>query len=411
VIKTRRRKNVVAVFRPIDIEHGQHKMKGAMHFSQEDLGRRVARARERCGLSQAQLAEAVGLSQSAVSRIESGLRGVDSLELARIAAELRVSVLDLLEERPLPDELLAFAARLQTARVPGAVDRARRRVIELVELHRLLSDLGVPPEPAPEIPTNLVPGQGRAVDRGAALADRARRELGLGDEPLPDLIELLEERLGVHVAVEPLPEGVEGLCIRLEDFSLALVRSQSVVGRERFTLAHELGHLLAGDAEPLHLDEDLFGRGLEEMRSNAFAAHFLMPEAGLRKRTRGRAVDGQVVCELQYAFGVSLEALLWHLRNLGLIDEVTQRELQASGPRALALRYGYLTDWEAAYRARPPRRPPARLLRRAVQAYTRGLIGVEVLADLLGREPEEIRRDLEDAGIGPTTWPEDTGSA
>ncbi len=377
----------------------------------QDLGRRIARARERRGLTQAQLAQAVDLSQSAISRIESGVRAVDSLELARIAAEIGVSVLELLEERPLPDELLAFAGRLQAARAPGAVDRARRRVTELLELHRLLSDLGVPPERAPEIPISPLSRGGRAIDQGAELARRARTHLGLGDEPLPDLVELLEERLGVHVAVEPLPEGVEGLCIRLEDFCLALVRSQPVVGRERFTLAHELGHLLAGDAEPLHLDEQLFGQGLQEIRANAFAAHFLMPEAGLRKRVRGRSVDGQVVCELQYAFGVSLEALLWHLRNLSLIDEPTQRELQASGPKALALRYGYLTDWEASYRVRPPRRPPARLLRRAVQAYVRGLIGVEVLADLLGRDPEDVRRDLEDAGIGPATWPEDTAPA
>lgn len=382
-----------------------------MRSAQEDLGRRIARARERRGLTQAQLAEALGLSQSAISRIESGVRAVDSLELARIAAVLGVSVLELLEERPLPEELLAFAGRLQAARAPGAVDRARQRVVELLELHRLLSDLGGPPEQGPEIPRIPLSRRGLAIDQGAELARRARKRLGLGDEPLPDLLELLEEHLGVDVALEPLPDGVEGLCIRLEDFSLALVRSQPVAGRERFTLAHELGHLLAGDAAPLHLDEQLFGQGLEEMRANAFAAHFLMPQAGLERRIRGRPVDGQVVCELQYAFGVSLEALLWHLRNLHLIDERTRAALQASGPKALALRYGYLTDWEASYRVTPLRRPPARLLRRAMYAYVRGLIGVEVLANLLDKDADDLRRDLEDAGIGAAIWPEDTAPA
>jgi Zn-dependent peptidase ImmA (M78 family)/DNA-binding XRE family transcriptional regulator len=382
-----------------------------MPSEQQELGRRIARARERRGLTQAQLAEAVGLSQSAISRIESGLRAVDSLELARIATVLGVSVLELLEERPLPEELLAFAGRLEAARAPGAVDRARRRVTELLELHRLLTNLGVRTERTPEIPSIRASRRGLAINQGADIARHARAYLDLGDEPLPDLLELLEEHLGVDVALEPLPDGVEGLCIRLEDFSLALVRSQPVAGRERFTLAHELGHLLAGDARPLHLDEQLFGQGLEEMRANAFAAHFLMPRTGLEKRIRGRRVDGQVVCELQYAFGVSLEALLWHLRNLRLIDEQTQRELQAAGPKALALRHGYLTEWEASYRASPRSRPPARLLRRAMEAYVRGLVGLEVLADLLGREPDDLRRELEEAGIGPATWPEDTAPA
>jgi Zn-dependent peptidase ImmA (M78 family)/transcriptional regulator with XRE-family HTH domain len=382
-----------------------------MRFSQEDLGRRIARARERAGLTQAQLAEAVGLSQSAISRIESGERSVDSLELAAIAQRLGVSILDLLEERPLPNELLVLAGRVQSARAPGAVDHARRRVADLVHFHRLLTDLGVPSGAAPEIPRIPVPRAGLAVDQGAKMAHLARRHLDLGDDPLPDLVELLEDRFGIDVAIEPLPEGVEGLSLRLEDLCLVLVRSQPVVGRERFTLAHEVGHLLAGDAQPFHLDEDLFGHGLQEMRANAFAAHFLMPPPGLERRIRGRPVDGQVVCELQYAFGVSLEALLWHLRNLNLITEAQRMELQAAGPKALALRYGYLADWRASYRSEPEWRPPARLFRRGIEAYQRGLIGAERLASLLGMEEVEgFRRELEEAGIAPA-WPEDTAPA
>lgn len=384
-----------------------------MPVAQEELGRRIAASRERAGLTQVELAQAVGLSQSAISRIESGERGVDSLELAAIAERLGVSVLDLLDDRPVPKQLLAFAGRVQTARSPGAMDVARRRVLDLVHFHRLLSDLGVPPEQGPPLPALRAASRLRlAVEQGADLARQAREALDLGDQPLPDLVELVENLLGVDVAIERLPEGVEGLSIRFDDFALALVRSQPVAGRERFTLAHEVAHLLAGDAQPLHLDEDLFGQGAEEMRANAFAAHFLMPPDGLRKRIRGRAVDGRVVCELQYAFGVSLDALLWHLRNLGLITQRQHEELRAAGPKALALRHGYLADWEASYRAAPRTRAPGRLLRRAMDAYRRGLIGVERLASLLGIEDSEtLQRDLEEAGIASEGWPEDTAPA
>ncbi|GIW20828.1 MAG: hypothetical protein KatS3mg065_1124 [Chloroflexota bacterium] len=244
------------------------------------------------------------------------------------------------------------------------------------------------------------------------LARRARDLLGLGAEPLPDLVALVEDRLGIDVAVEPLPEGVEGLSLRLEDFALVLVRSQPVLGRERFTLAHEVGHLLAGDAQPVYLDEDLVGRGLPEVRANAFAAHFLMPPDGIERRLGGRPIDGQVACELQDAFGVSLEALLWHLRNLGLLTEAQQEQLQAAGPKALALRHGYLAEWRASYRSEPVRHPPARLFRRGMEAYSQGLIGAERLASLLGIEDVEgFRRELEEAGIAPAAWPADTAPA
>ena len=383
-----------------------------MPVTREELGKRIAAARERAGLTQAELAREVELTQSAVSRIESGERSVDSLELAAIAERLGVSVLDLLDDRPVPEQLVAFAGRIQTARSPGAVDVARQRVRDLVHFHGLLSDLGVPPEQGPPRPPILPRSNSLAVEQGADLARQAREALDLGDQPLPDLVEVVENLLGVDVAIERLPEGVEGLSIRFEDFALALVRAQPVAGRERFTLAHEVAHLLAGDAQALYLDEDLFGHGTEEMRANAFAAHFLMPPDGLRKRIRDRAVDGRVVCELQYAFGVSLDALLWHLRNLGLITQPQHEKLKAEGPKALALRHGYLRDWEASYRARPQSRPPGRLLRRAMDAYRRGLIGVERLASLLGIEDSEtLQRDLEEAGIAPEGWPKDTAAA
>lgn len=87
----------------------------------DELGGQIARGRERARLTRAQLGEAVGLSQSAISRTESRERSVDSLELAAIAKHLGVSVLDLLEERPVPNELLALAVRVEAARAPGAV--------------------------------------------------------------------------------------------------------------------------------------------------------------------------------------------------------------------------------------------------------------------------------------------------
>jgi transcriptional regulator with XRE-family HTH domain len=101
------------------------------------------------GWTQGQLAERVGLTQTAVSRIDTGTRAVGSLELAELAEVLGVSVLELLRAGQRP--MLAIAARLGHFRDPGAVDRALKRAGTLSKLDELLDSVlgAATPGPAP----------------------------------------------------------------------------------------------------------------------------------------------------------------------------------------------------------------------------------------------------------------------
>ncbi|TAK30619.1 MAG: XRE family transcriptional regulator [Chloroflexota bacterium] len=54
-------------------------------LTREELGRRIARERQRAGLTQEQLASALGLERTAITRIEQGRQGVDTLQLSAIA--------------------------------------------------------------------------------------------------------------------------------------------------------------------------------------------------------------------------------------------------------------------------------------------------------------------------------------
>jgi Zn-dependent peptidase ImmA (M78 family)/DNA-binding XRE family transcriptional regulator len=369
-------------------------------LTQEQLGARIGRARECAGLSQADLGARVELTQSAISRIESGERGVDSLELAAIADALDVSVLDLLESEPVAEEL-RVAARLDEAAEPATVDRAINRVLDVVRLERLLDELGEP-ERVSQPRTELEPPR-----TGPAL-------WSLGDDPLPpNLFSLIEDRSGLGIALEPLQERIAGLCARVDDLAIALIDSSAIVGRQRFTVAHELCHLLVGDGEQVIVDERLTGQSLVEMRANSFAAHFLMPAKAVRRYLRQRDVDEEVAVELQYTFGVSLDALLWHLVNLDMISENRRQQIHSVGPKALAFRHGYGGEWNRLEHERNIRRPPRPVHQRALAAYTKGLIGVEPLADLVGsRDFDALRRDLEDQGVAhDDRWWEETAPA
>jgi Zn-dependent peptidase ImmA (M78 family)/DNA-binding XRE family transcriptional regulator len=369
--------------------------------TQQELGQRIAGARRDRGWTQAELAARVGLTQTAVSRIETGARAVGSLELAELAEALGVSVLDLLRAGQRP--MLAIAARLGRFRDPGAVDRALRRAQTLTRLDELLDAVLDTPAEDPGPPRLGGAGRGPAVDQGRRLAGKARRALGLGDGPIARFPELLEERFQLDVDLSPLPEAVDGLCVSVGARALILVGSGKPSSRQRFTLAHELAHYLVDDLDPLYVDErGVRARSVAEMRANAFAAHLLMPEPGVRAAIEGTDDDAERAVRVALTFGASVSAAAYQLGNLGLLPETVRDRLVDAGAKPLLMRYALPSDWQQDESGRGRVRPPARLYARATLAYRRGLIGLEPIADLL-RHPDrdQLRQELDDAGLTP----------
>jgi Zn-dependent peptidase ImmA (M78 family)/transcriptional regulator with XRE-family HTH domain len=428
--------------------------------SQHELGERVADARRGKGWTQGELAARVGLTQTSVSRIETGGRAVSSLELAELAEVLGISVLDLLRAGQRP--MLAIAARLGHFRDPGSVDRALRRAEALIRLDELLDSVlgpsppevsaasersappegaappggaaasgwsaasggasppggaaplggAAPPRPAPlEAEAAVEPaavrrgevGRGPAVDQGRRLAGQVRQALRLGDGPLGPLPEVLEERLRLDVDFSPLPEAVDGLCVSVGDRALVLVGSSKPSSRQRFTLAHELAHYLVDDLDPLYVDErGVRARSVAEMRANAFAAHLLMPEPGVRAAIEGFTDDAERAVRVALTFGASVSAAAYQLGNLGLLPDSVRDRLTQAGSRPLLMRYALPSDWQQDESGRGRLRPPSRLYRRATLAFRRGLIGLEPIAELLQRpDRDQLRQELEDAGLAP----------
>ena len=110
-----------------------------------------------------------------------------------------------------------------------------------------------------------------------------------------DLPALVETAFGADVAVVALDEGFDGLSASSDDAKLIVLGTSAVPARQRFTLAHELGHLLAGDDQGVHLDKDIYDRAQakdpSEMRANSFASAFLMPEDVLREAAGTSGLD------------------------------------------------------------------------------------------------------------------------
>jgi Zn-dependent peptidase ImmA (M78 family) len=120
---------------------------------------------------------------------------------------------------------------------------------------------------------------------GEKLADEVRKKWKLGQDAIPNMTELLEEK-GIKVLIVPLPERVSGFTCLVKredgqtDLPVIVVNGDSPLERRRLTLAHELAHWLI-DTNSL-ADKDV------EKAAYVFAGAFLVPREHLQREVGKR---------------------------------------------------------------------------------------------------------------------------
>lgn len=134
----------------------------------------------------------------------------------------------------------------------------------------------------------------------------------------------LAAKLNIEVAYASLDEGTAGVIVReaADQNTRILLNRNDPANRQKFTLAHELGHYFRHETQGDHIfgyvDEraDLASRGedREEIWSNKFAAELLMPGFAVRQFY----ADGWDLRRLAREFSVSETAMGYRLQNLGL---------------------------------------------------------------------------------------------
>ena len=155
---------------------------------------------------------------------------------------------------------------------------------------------------------------GRSAD---ALALRVLSSYGVASQPVVD-VHALAYRMGVHAIMDaPLLE--DGHITRNEaGHAVIRLRQDAPPARRRFTLAHELGHLVLSDGGPLsfsaHRTRESFSA--EESMCDAIASGLLMPSPWLQGTYRTWPVEFSTVWAVARAAEVSLSAALVRLREL-----------------------------------------------------------------------------------------------
>jgi Zn-dependent peptidase ImmA (M78 family) len=169
-------------------------------------------------------------------------------------------------------------------------------------------------------------------NRGAKRAREARAALDLApDAPLDCLLTAVEQRARLPVVVGRLPERVAGVCYHHQGATLLWVNGEQALVRQRFTLAHELGHAWCKHDGRLEVDTvaTLSGKTTNpyEIQANAFAAEFLVPRAALQDIVAGDPTLDDVIA-VATGFGVSAIVVVYRLKTLRLASDVCVARLE-----------------------------------------------------------------------------------
>ena len=338
-------------------------------------------------MTQADLAARTGLERTALVRIESGERKVSATELVAIAGALDRPVDWFFTESP-----VAVVSRRRDPAVGGfsrILDRALEnaaRDVAFLEDRLLLSSAERPARKAPE---SFEDAEDLARDVSARKQDgqtvrcwifsRLRRAWGCWDFPFA---------LG--------PDAGDAAYVEVGSFGVAVINGTTDPGRRRFSLAHELGHHLTGDAyEP----SPRLGTSDTERMFNAFAAYLLMPRSSVLSIWDEFSAWSPRLAAIAVAvrFSVSWTAACNQLRNLDLIDSRERERLLEDD-----LRRGELFEFgeRFAIELDPPSVPPA-YARAVVSAYRKGQLTAARTVELLapfGRRSRPSRAGCHVAG-------------
>lgn len=186
------------------------------------------------------------------------------------------------------------------------------------------------------------------------LAQEFRQKNGLSyTEPLK--LKSLLQKANVLTIYKPLSSKFSGMSIKIDYqeniFRFMLVNSEHPVGKQHFTVCHELYHLyFQKDFKAAVSNAGSFNKkgNPEEYNADIFASYLLLPEDGIwemvpeAERSKNKIKIGTILSIEQY-YGSSHTASLFRLLNMGLIDNKLKDEY-SSGIMALARKFGYGTS-------------------------------------------------------------------
>jgi len=283
-----------------------------------NFGERLNSARKMAGMSMEALAQKAGaiVSKQAISKYEKGKINPGSEVLLALAKALDVKVDYFF--RPATVAIAGIEFRKRSRLTRKEEERIKFQTIDFIQKYLEIEEiLNEAPAFKNPVPRNLIKSH-EDIER-AALEIREKWKLGNG--PVPHLIELLEDN-GFKIFEVEAEEQFDGLSGFTENRAIpviAVYKNGDLV-RKRFTIAHEMGHLL--------LDFSGIKNSSSEKLCHAFAGALLLPQNVMIEelgRQRNKITEWELK-KLKGIYGMSMQAIMARAYHLNIISENTWRQ-------------------------------------------------------------------------------------
>lgn len=335
-----------------------------------------------------EVAERVGKTRQYLHKLEAGLSTPTDELMVALANILQIEP-DFLVRPPMsaiPEEQFHFRKQFTTRAMTKQVTLARGELICRLVCY-LEKELKLPELRIPEV------SDAYTVDDIERAAEKCRLEWGLGNGPIANMSRLAENVGAVITSFSSVSKEIDALSVATSRPVIVRNDAKESVCRQRFDVAHELGHLVLHNGRAT-------GDRRTESEANRYAGALILPRAMMAKlfpRPKGSRLDWTGIKEFKLTWKMSKAAILYRAKQLDLISDAQYKSgvitLRRTG-EALSEREDHMVAAEA-----------PELLERSMQvlADKKEIFGEDVartlglkfsfLSNLLGFAPPSRERD------------------
>jgi Zn-dependent peptidase ImmA (M78 family)/DNA-binding XRE family transcriptional regulator len=277
----------------------------------EIVSQKIKNARVLNGLSQQELADMVGVTKQMISKYEKGESIPSSSNFLKLGKSLNVKVDYFFKPSKIELGILNFRKKssFSNKKQASLEQHIKLNLENYLEIEDLLQIDYLFNNSIKNMKVNSIQDIEDIV-----LSLRNLWEIGL--DPIHNIIQLLEDKEIKVVELFDVDDSFDGLATFVNDkFPVIVVNGNFPVERKRFTLLHELGHLLLNLPECNLKDEENY--------CNKFASEFLFPKKQVVKEfgIKRELISLNELIEVQKKYGISIQAIVYRLVHANIISE------------------------------------------------------------------------------------------
>ncbi|MDD2235200.1 MAG: XRE family transcriptional regulator [Desulfitobacteriaceae bacterium] len=331
-----------------------------------DIGSRIKMARISAQMSMRDLAEKVGVSHTAISKYERNIDRPRPAILLKLARVLNVDAAYFLQDTPF--ELQCTAYRKQKKLSQKQQKSIETKITSILE-KQLEFESALPNHYATvfELQTYDV----ASFEDVEQAAEALRDYFEIGYDSIENLTETIEQN-GIRVVAMDAPQGFDGFSCWVNGDIPVIVSQTNIPGdRQRYNLAHELGHLLLNTTNGFDA----------EKAAHRFAGALLLPrKTALREFGPKRSsLNMKELYILKHKYGISMQAIAKRAFELEIISDEAYKKLYIQFSK---------NGWRKEEAGTPyPVEQSYRFMLLVQQALAENLINPSKAAELLGQRP------------------------